>query len=68
MIIYALEYKRHGWKVWTDFDEFTQLNEAVNRAEYEGRKDHMQNVDFRIIKRTIIEEEMKLWKSKKTGA
>ena len=57
MIIYRLEYA-YKMGPWTEFDEFTRLNEAVNRAEYEGRKEHMKDVDFRIIKRTITEEEV----------
>ena len=63
MILYRLEYKRitprfPGQRGWADFDEFTSLNEAVNRAEYEGKKKHMKDVDFKRHKRPIEEEEV----------
>ena len=70
MILYILQYDLPKQGGWCTFDEFSSLNDAVKRAEYEGRKEHMEDIDFRLIKRTITEKEVlndTFFKAKRRG-
>ena len=60
MILYRVEYKKYGNKWWSEMSEFIELDNAVKYAESQGKLDWFQDYDFRIIKRTVTEEEVAL--------
>jgi len=65
MIIYRVEYKQNITKYWSEMEEFSNRNQAVEYAKKQADEPWFEYYDFRIIKRTVDEEEVLRKEAKK---
>ena len=61
MVLYRVEYKKHGTIWWSKMCNFTSLNDAVVYAEERAEHSWHQDTDLRIIKVTTTAEEIRTW-------
>ena len=58
MILYRVEYKQNITTYWSEMDEFSSLNQAVECAEKHASEEWFKYYNFRIIKHVSTEEEI----------